>query len=92
MTHDRAVTGVAFSPECANRPEAAAERCGKWVVSGSEDGTARVWLWQPEDMIAAMCAHLPRNFTRAEWKQYMKDVPYRTTCPNLPGAGEASKF
>ena len=31
MTHDQGVTSVAFSPD------------GKYVVSGSDDGTARVW-------------------------------------------------
>ncbi len=87
MTHDDdEVTAVAFSPgpACAGPPEAAAERCGQWVVSASKDKTARVWLWQPEDMIAAVCARLPRNFTRAEWQQYLEDEPYRATCPNLP--------
>ncbi len=82
MTHDGDVTAVAFSPECASPPEANAERCGKWVVSSSADNTARVWFWQPADMIAAVCAGLPRNFTRAEWKQYLGDEPYRATCPN----------
>jgi hypothetical protein len=88
MTHDRLVAAVAFSPgpACASPPEANAERCGQWVVSASWDDTARVRLWQPEDMIAAVCARLPRNFTRAEWRQYLEDVPYRATCPNLPEA------
>ena len=31
MAHDASVTAVAFSPD------------GRWVVSGSYDGTARVW-------------------------------------------------
>ena len=43
LTHDDIVTAVAFSPECDSPPEAPAERCGRWVVSGSYDKTARVW-------------------------------------------------
>ena len=44
MTHDDFVNSVAFSPD------------GKYVVSGSRDKTARVWVWQPEDLIANACA------------------------------------
>jgi WD40 repeat protein len=72
MTHDKDVYAVAFSPD------------GGRVVSGSWDGTARVWRWRPEDLIAEACARLDRNLTRAEWRQYLPDEPYRSTCPNLP--------
>jgi len=34
---------VAFSPECVSLPEASAERCGQWLVSGAADSEARVW-------------------------------------------------
>jgi hypothetical protein len=53
------------------------------VVSGSEDGTARVWPWVPEDLINEACARLPRNFSQTEWQQYLGIEPYRATCPNL---------
>jgi WD40 repeat protein len=57
---------------------------GRRVVSGSADGTARVWLWLPEDLLEELCSRLTRNFTPEEWAQYLGDEPYRATCPNLP--------
>ena len=73
MIHDSGVGSVAFSPD------------GKYVVSGSGDGTARIWFWQAEALIDNACSFLPRNLTRAEWKQYIGDaLPYQAVCPNLP--------
>jgi WD40 repeat protein len=90
MAHDAPVSSVAFSPD------------GKYVVSAGCDkvdfetdnfgacteGTARVWPWQPDDLIASVCAgsywRMP-NLTRAEWKQYIGDaLPYQAVCPNEP--------
>jgi len=90
MAHDAPVNSVAFSPD------------GKYVVSAGCDkvdfdtdnfgacteGTARVWPWQPDDMIAHVCAGSfwrMRNLTRVEWKQYIGDaLPYQAVCPNEP--------
>jgi WD40 repeat protein len=73
MTHEGSVSSVAFSPN------------GKYVLSVSADGTARVWIWQPNDLIAKACAALHRNLTRAEWKRYIGDaLRYQAVCPNLP--------
>ena len=43
MTHEGRVPAVAFSPKFDSPPGAPAERCGRWVVSGGYDYTARVW-------------------------------------------------
>jgi len=55
------------------------------VVSGSKDGTARVWVYRTEDLIADACSRVTRNLTLTEWQQYIGDaLPYQAVCPNLP--------
>jgi WD40 repeat protein len=71
MNHVSSV--IAFSPD------------GKSVISGSFDGTVRIWIYRPEDLIADACSRVTRNLTRAEWQQYIGDaLPYQAVCPNLP--------
>ncbi|HLO14908.1 MAG TPA: WD40 repeat domain-containing protein, partial [Anaerolineales bacterium] len=67
---------------------------GKYLISGGCDqyetynctkGSVRVWIWQPNDLIAESCSRVSRNLNHAEWAQYIGDVlPYRAVCPNLP--------
>jgi WD40 repeat protein len=57
---------------------------GRWLASGSQDQTVRVWTWWPADLVAEACARLPRNLTRNEWEMYIPGQPYRRTCPGLP--------
>ena len=37
-----------------------------------------------ESWQARACERANRNLTRAEWKNYFGDEPYRATCPDLP--------
>jgi len=71
VTHHSSISEVVFSPD------------GDQIIS-IDSNIARVWAWQPEDIIAELCARLPRNFTQEEWMQFFGDVPYHQTCPNLP--------
>lgn len=77
MIHDDAVIYITFSAD------------GKHIISGSAL-TTRVWIWQPDNIIATACAAMPRNLTYIEWKQFIGDaLPYpskqeEATCPNLP--------
>jgi WD40 repeat protein/basic membrane lipoprotein Med (substrate-binding protein (PBP1-ABC) superfamily) len=41
--HTQAVTSAAFSPDCADTDGAQTELCGTHLVSGSLDGTVKVW-------------------------------------------------
>ncbi len=41
--HKFAVRALAFSVGCISLPGAPAERCGRWLATGSLDNTARLW-------------------------------------------------
>jgi WD40 repeat protein len=71
MAHGNLVKTVAFSPD------------GKYIISGGFDRTARIWSWQPDDLVANSCAALPRNLTEDEWQQYLGDVEYEKICPDI---------
>jgi WD40 repeat protein/DNA-binding SARP family transcriptional activator len=57
------------------------------ILTASSDGTVRQWYAWMEDLLEAACQRAPRNMTREEWGEFMKDEPYRPTCPGLPAPG-----
>jgi WD40 repeat protein len=71
FTHLRPITKVTFSPD------------GHLLATSSEDWTAQIWPWQPNDLISEAQARLTRNLTPAEWQQYLGNEPYHKTCPAL---------
>jgi WD40 repeat protein len=72
MAHTVSANGVAFSPD------------GKYLATTSDDRTARVWVVAPDDLLGEACGLVARNLALEEWRQYLRDEPYRKTCPDLP--------
>jgi len=54
---------------------------GKYVITGSEDGTARLWHTDYHDTIRFVCSLLGRDLTQEERRQY-KITDNKSTCPN----------
>ena len=66
--HTNKVRDVAFSPD------------GKYILTASDDGTARLWLTDLHDTIDAVCALLTRDLTPEERAQFgISDQ--EPTCP-----------
>ena len=61
---------VAFSPDMS-------------FLFTTENNVTGVWVWHPDDLIAAACRQLPRNLTREEWRSYLGNEPYRKTCDGV---------
>jgi hypothetical protein len=57
----------------------------RWVVTGSHDQTARLWLLQINDLINLARITVGRNFSNDEWRLYFPGEKYRKTFPDLPG-------
>jgi WD40 repeat protein len=71
VVHDQTVTSVAFAPD------------SKVLATAGDDGVVQLSLWHPQDLLDEACTRLMRNLTPEEWRQYLRDEPYRETCPNL---------
>ena len=57
------------------------------LITLSEIGRALVvdrHTLRPEQLLAQACAHLPRNLTAQEWKEYVGDEARLKTCDKLP--------
>ena len=75
--HEDAVDAVAISPD------------NRWVVTGSSDKTARLWLLQMKDLINLARITVGRNFSADEWRLYFPGEKYRKTFAELPGPDES---
>ena len=60
----------------------------RWLVTGSDDGTTRLWLLQMNDLIDLARVTAGRNFLPWEWPLYFPGEPYHKTFPDLPGPDE----
>jgi WD40 repeat protein len=75
--HKDDVYSVCFSPD------------GKLLASGSWDDAIILWDVDLESWKDRARRIANRNLTRAEWKQYLGDEPYRKTSPDLPVPDQA---
>jgi WD40 repeat protein len=57
----------------------------RWLVTGSKDGTARLWPLCANDLIDLARVTVGRNFSLEEWQLYFSGEKYRKTFPGLPG-------
>ncbi|HLK67037.1 MAG TPA: hypothetical protein VKU19_26570 [Bryobacteraceae bacterium] len=78
LGHTGMVYAVAFSPD------------GNQLVSASNDKTIRLWeavrghRVKEKHPAVRPCILANRNLSTSEWREYMGEVPYHLTCPNLP--------
>jgi WD40 repeat protein len=72
--HQGQVVSVAVSPDSA------------LIVSGSVDGTVRIWPNPPTNPPAdALCAKLATTMSQDHWKEWVApQITYRQVCPGLP--------
>jgi WD40 repeat protein len=60
------------------------------IAAAGHDDTVRVWQWRPSDLVAELCARLPRGFNQAEWPRYFFDEPFKHQC-EFGGASPATR-
>ncbi|MCJ7432507.1 MAG: hypothetical protein MUO77_03375 [Anaerolineales bacterium] len=72
LGHNGPIESVTFSPN------------GFILASGGRDNTIFLWDINVQSWIEKACQRVGRNFTQAEWQQYLPNESYRLTCPRWP--------
>jgi hypothetical protein len=77
LSGDVQIDSVAFSPD------------GKDLASADLDGTVALvpslyWAGNFVRVQKILCAEVGANLTRAQWRQYVPNEPYRAICPVHP--------
>ncbi|MBA3962752.1 MAG: TIR domain-containing protein [Chthoniobacterales bacterium] len=72
VQHEGEVIDATFTPN------------GRWLITGSNDQSVRIWPLWTEDLLPEAMLHLQRNLTYEEWQEFIDDRPYAKTCPDLP--------
>lgn len=54
------------------------------IMLATDGGNVFRYYTQMDDLLAAACERVTRNFTWDEWRLYFPGEPYRCTCPNRP--------
>lgn len=68
--HTEAIYAMEFSPD------------GRFLASGGEDQTVRLWGMDADEAIQRICATTANTLTPAKWKQYVSpDLAYHPPCP-----------
>ena len=57
---------------------------GRWFVTTSADGIARIWALARETMILQSCARLTHDLSREDWRRHLGEEAYTAVCPGLP--------
>src|SRR5262249_6433079 len=57
---------------------------GRWLVTRSFDGIARVWALSREDMIVEACARLTHDLSEDDWRRYLGKETHVPVCRGLP--------
>jgi WD40 repeat protein len=70
--HEQGISAVAISAD------------SHWLVTGSRDGTVRLWTLRLDKLLDLACRTVSRNLSYIEWDQHFRGEEYSITCSDLP--------